>query len=212
MFGFKQAQRGLQAGDVVVLESGQRTVAVEEFQENQTRGWWMEKDVVPTGNKLPGSLAGMWKIEYGDEAEFFNEEDPQLCLCPEEEVDDEAGPEEGPTQLKDVDPRKRISGLPTDDASRKGLPIFRGPLMYFPDALLAVAAVCKAGNDQHNPGEPLHWAREKSTEQLDTALRHMMDHGLGVQKDVDNTWHLAKAAWRILAELQLAIEKERGAE
>lgn len=78
--------------------------------------------------------------------------------------------------------------------------------MYFPDALLAVAAVCKAGNDQHNPGQPLHWAREKSTEQLDTALRHMMDHGLGTTKDTDNTWHLAKAAWRILAELQLTIE------
>ncbi len=97
--------------------------------------------------------------------------------------------------------------LPTDDKLRKGLPIFRGPLMYFPDALLALAAVCKAGNDQHNPGEPLHWAREKSTEQMDTALRHMMDHGLGVSVDTDGMWHLAKAAWRILAELQLTIEK-----
>lgn len=97
--------------------------------------------------------------------------------------------------------------LPTDDKARKGLPIFRGPLMYFPDALLAVAAVCKAGNDQHNPGEPLHWAREKSTEQLDTALRHMMDHGMGNTLDTDGMYHLAKAAWRILAELQLTIEK-----
>ncbi len=102
--------------------------------------------------------------------------------------------------------------LPTDDKSRKALPIFRGPLMYFPDALLALAAVCKIGNDQHNPGEPLHWARGKSTEQMDTALRHMMDHGLGNTKDVDGGWHLAKAAWRILAELQLAIEKADAAE
>lgn len=100
--------------------------------------------------------------------------------------------------------------LPTDDKARKGLPIFRGPLMYFPDALLALAAVCKAGNDQHNPGEPLHWAREKSTEQMDTALRHMMDHGLGTTTDTDGMWHLAKAAWRILAELQLTIEAAQG--
>lgn len=99
--------------------------------------------------------------------------------------------------------------LPTDAKARKALPIFRGPVMYFPDALLAVAAVCKAGNDQHNPGEPLHWAREKSTEQMDTAMRHMMDHGQGVRYDTDGTWHLAKAAWRILAELQLAIEAEQ---
>lgn len=97
--------------------------------------------------------------------------------------------------------------LPTDDKARKGLPIFRGPLMYFPDAMLALAAVCKIGNDQHNPGEPLRWAREKSTEQMDTALRHMMDHGLGATQDIDGAWHLAKAAWRILAELQITIEK-----
>ena len=100
-------------------------------------------------------------------------------------------------------------GLPTDYEARKALPIFRGPLMYFPDALLALAAVCKAGNNQHNPGEPLHWAREKSTEQMDTALRHMMDHGLGNTRDVDGTYHLAKAAWRLLAELQLTIERDQ---
>lgn len=105
----------------------------------------------------------------------------------------------------------KASGLPTDDKARKALPIFRGPLMYFPDALLAVAAVCKAGNDQHNPGQPMHWAREKSTEQMDTALRHMMDAGLGCTLDTDGMYHLAKAAWRILAELQLTIERERAA-
>jgi hypothetical protein len=99
--------------------------------------------------------------------------------------------------------------LPIDDNERKQLPIFRGPLMYFPDALLALAYVCKVGNDQHSPGEPMHWAREKSTEQLDTALRHMMDHGLGNVRDIDGTWHLAKAVWRLLAELQLTIEQSR---
>jgi Domain of unknown function (DUF5664) len=98
--------------------------------------------------------------------------------------------------------------LPTDDKARKALPIFDGVLMYFPDAALAVAAVSKAGNDQHNPGEPLHWAREKSTDQMNTALRHMMDHGMGNSKDTDGTWHLAKACWRLLAALQLAIEAE----
>lgn len=99
-------------------------------------------------------------------------------------------------------------GLPTDDKARKELPVFRGPLMYFPNALLEIARVCKAGNDQHNPGEPMHWARGKSAEQMDTALRHMMDHGLGNTKDTDGMYHLAKAAWRIMAELQLTIERD----
>lgn len=99
--------------------------------------------------------------------------------------------------------------LPTDYASRKALPIFDGVLMYFPDAIAAIAAVSVAGNSQHNPGEKLHWAREKSTDQLNTAQRHMMDHGMGNVRDTDGTYHIAKAAWRLLAELQLTIERGR---
>lgn len=100
--------------------------------------------------------------------------------------------------------------LPIEDADRKALPLWTGVMMYFPDALLAVAAVSKAGNDQHNPGQPLHWERGKSMDQMNTAARHMLDHSQGNLKDIkDNTYHLAKAAWRILAELQLTIEKER---
>ncbi len=97
--------------------------------------------------------------------------------------------------------------LPTDPAKRKALPIWTGVVMYFPDALAAIASVSLAGNDQHNPDEPLHWARGKSTDQMNTAMRHMMDHGLGNHQDTDGTWHLAKAIWRLCAELQLAIEK-----
>lgn len=99
--------------------------------------------------------------------------------------------------------------LPTTDAERKALPLWTGVVMYFPDALLAVAAVSKAGNDQHNPGEPLHWQRDKSTDQMNTATRHMLDHALGNRKDEDGTYHLAKAAWRLLAALQLAIEADQ---
>jgi len=100
-------------------------------------------------------------------------------------------------------------GLPTDAAGRKNLPLFTGPILYFPLAFAAIAEVCKAGNDQHNPGQPMHWAREKSTDQMDCALRHMVDHGMGNLKDTDGMWHLAKAAWRLLAELQLTIERSK---
>ncbi len=102
-----------------------------------------------------------------------------------------------------------VSPFPDSPEGRKEHPVFTGVLMYFPDAIAAVARVSKLGNDQHNPGEKLHWAREKSTDQTNTATRHMMDHGVGNTKDTDGTYHLAKAAWRILAELQLTIEKER---
>jgi len=104
-----------------------------------------------------------------------------------------------------LDPRV---GLPTDNAQRKSLPIFDGAIMYFPLALLAVAEVSRIGNEQHNPGEPLHWARGKSMDQFNTGLRHTMDHAMGARYDTDGGRHLAKAAWRALAALQLDIEAE----
>lgn len=100
--------------------------------------------------------------------------------------------------------------LPNNAQDRKNTPIYSGVLMYFPDALAEVARVSWLGNQQHNPGEPLHWAREKSTDQMDCVIRHVIDHGTGNTKDDDGaTWHLAKAAWRVLAELQLSIEAEK---
>jgi hypothetical protein len=91
---------------------------------------------------------------------------------------------------------------------RKERPLATGVLAYFPDALLEVAHTSFIGNEQHNSGQPLHWAREKSTDQLDAALRHITDHLKGNVMDDDGCYHLSKAAWRILAELQLHIEKE----
>lgn len=96
-----------------------------------------------------------------------------------------------------------LNHVPTDASSRKALPICKGVLDYFPDALLAVAAVSKAGNDQHNPGQPLHWAKEKSTDEADALLRHLIDRG---KLDADGQRHSAKVAWRALALLQREIE------
>lgn len=77
-------------------------------------------------------------------------------------------------------------------------------MKYFPDALIAVAALSFIGNEQHNPGEPLHWARDKSTDQEDTLLRHLFEAGT---LDTDGVRHSAKVAWRALAALQLEIER-----
>lgn len=102
-----------------------------------------------------------------------------------------------------------FSGLPTEDAERKKAQLWTYLMEYFPDSFLAEVGVAVAGNEQHNPGQPLHWAREKSTDHYNTAFRHMFDHGRGVKRDKDGQWHLAKAIWRLKAALQLEIEAER---
>lgn len=93
--------------------------------------------------------------------------------------------------------------------ARKGAPIYSGVIKYFPDAILEVSRISKAGNDQHNPGEPLHWDKEKSTDESDALLRHITDHAKGQVFDTDSQRHLAKAAWRALAWLQRELDNEK---
>ncbi len=93
--------------------------------------------------------------------------------------------------------------LPTDPKARKQTPIYSGVLRYFPKALAEVARVSYAGNEQHNPGEPLHWAREKSTDQHDCIVRHLLEAGT---RDTDGMLHSAKVCWRSLAALELELE------
>jgi Domain of unknown function (DUF5664) len=97
--------------------------------------------------------------------------------------------------------------LPTDPQARKAIPIATGCLDYFPDALAEVAALSRLANEQHNPGEPMHWARGKSTDHADCIIRHLIDRGT---VDEDKIRHSAKLAWRALALLQEEIEAEIG--
>ena len=94
--------------------------------------------------------------------------------------------------------------LPTEASERKAIPLARGLFDYFPAALAAVAMVSKAGNDQHNPGQPMHHARGKSTDHADCILRHLMDRG--EIDPCDGQRHTAKVAWRALALLQEELE------
>src|SRR6185312_11980132 len=97
--------------------------------------------------------------------------------------------------------------LPQNAAARKASPMAEGLLWYFPNALAAVAAVRKAGNDQHNPGEPMHHARGKSMDHADCIMRHLVDAGT---IDTDGQRHSAQVAWRAVALLQEDIEREDG--
>lgn len=94
--------------------------------------------------------------------------------------------------------------LPTDSAARKRIPMFSGLLAYFPDALAAVAKHSFDSNEKHNPGEPLHWSREKSSDHLDCCARHLTDIATGADKIEE----LKALAWRALAELQLTLEAQ----
>jgi hypothetical protein len=105
-----------------------------------------------------------------------------------------------------------IEMLPTDSKARKEIPLYAGCIAYFPDALAAVAAVSKKGNDKHNPGQPLHWSREKSSDHQDCIVRHLFDAGKdGTRVDENGDLHAAALAWRALALLQLACEAKAAA-
>lgn len=109
-------------------------------------------------------------------------------------------PRLGPTQ-------NVLRVLPVGKGARKDLPIATGVIDYFPLALAEVARLSKAGNDQHNPGQPLHWAREKSRDHADCLMRHFIQRGT---LDTDGISHTAKVAWRALAMLQEEMEARAG--
>ena len=88
---------------------------------------------------------------------------------------------------------------------RKQLPVYSGVLKYFPDAIVELSKVSRAGNEQHHPDKPLHWDRSKSTDELDALTRHLLEAG---KLDTDGIRHSAKIAWRALANLQKELENE----
>ncbi len=88
---------------------------------------------------------------------------------------------------------------------RKQIPLYSGLLKYFPDALCEVAKVSYIGSKQHHPNEPLHWDRNKSTDDLDALMRHLIQVG---ELDTDGLRHSAKICWRALANLQKELESK----
>jgi hypothetical protein len=100
-----------------------------------------------------------------------------------------------------------IPVLPTDSEERKQIPIFSGFLNYFPLAVAAVARISKRGNDKHNPGQPLHWSRDKSTDHEDCIARHLIDVETLTAGEYEDA---AAMAWRALAKLQELEEHRLG--
>lgn len=101
-----------------------------------------------------------------------------------------------------------VKALPREAAARKQVPVATGFVDYFPDAMAEVAHLSYVGNEQHNPGTPLHWDRSKSGDEADALMRHLIQRGT---RDTDGLRHTAKVAWRAMALLQKEIEADHAA-
>ncbi len=99
--------------------------------------------------------------------------------------------------------------LPTDSAFRKEFPIESGVNRYFPAAIVCCAAWSKFNNNKHNPGEPLHHSRAKSSDHEECIGRHNFDIA-DAQRRGDVVTELEEATavfWRAGARLQILCEK-----
>lgn len=145
------------------------------------------------GRELRGARLGPGILAYVADLESEAKLRERLGLPPREDP-----------QAKEP-PRARI--MPADPATRKTYPIGTGVVDYFPDALTEIARVSFTGNEQHHPGQPLHWERAKSGDEADALMRHFIERG---SVDSDGIRHSAKMAWRALALLQKELETELG--
>ena len=90
----------------------------------------------------------------------------------------------------------------TDKAQeRKKIPVYSGFVKYFPNAMKEVAVCSRIANEQHHAGKPLHWDMDKSTDELDAMMRHLIDH-TSEPIDDDGIRHITKVAWRAMAMLE----------
>lgn len=99
--------------------------------------------------------------------------------------------------------------LPDTTLVREQYPLFDGLFAYFPAALCEVSRWSAVGNDKHNPGEPLHWAREKSTDHENKILRHLID---ARHVNAEGFHEAVGMAWRALALCQEILEEAGWAE
>ena len=85
---------------------------------------------------------------------------------------------------------------------RKKIPVYLGFIKYFPNAIKEVSKASLIANDQHHPNTPVHWDMDKSSDELDALMRHLIDHATGDEIDDDGIRHITKVAWRSMAMLE----------
>jgi hypothetical protein len=77
---------------------------------------------------------------------------------------------------------------------------------YFPDALAEIGELCVVSNNKHNPGEPIHWSREKSNDHAGSWGRHIAK--MGTIDPESGLPHDTSVGWRRLAMSQIRIEEQ----
>lgn len=97
-----------------------------------------------------------------------------------------------------------LNSLSSDE--RKEVAVARGLFAYFPDALALVARHSVRSNEKHNPGQPVHWSREKSSDHEDCIARHSLSVAVNPDALDGAVPHIVCRAWRALAALQLWAE------
>jgi hypothetical protein len=91
----------------------------------------------------------------------------------------------------------------SEATKRKETPVYSGFIKYFPDAINAIARCSFAGQQQHAPDQPLQWHRDKSGDEGDSLMRHLLEAGT---VDSDGVRHSVKCAWRALGLVQKELE------
>lgn len=104
--------------------------------------------------------------------------------------------------------RRIKEGEKVVEVSHKDYPVYSGFIKYFPNAIMEISNLSLIANNQHNPGEPLHWAMDKSTDEPDAMMRHLIEHAKGNIYDTDGVRHLTKVAWRANALLERELNNE----
>ena len=104
-------------------------------------------------------------------------------------------PEEFDTKAKDTIQKAAQEAhkpaiLPSDATERKSYEIFSGFFAYFPHAIAAVSRHSHNGSKQHNPDKPTTWDMDKSQDERDAMLRHMLE----------GDWEAV--AWRAMSNLE----------
>lgn len=145
---------------------------------------------------------------------FEQHEKTSLFPFRDAETGDEWTREEQEAAAERDELENRPNSLPEDDAKRAQYPMADGLIDYFPNALAEVSRVSHIGSLKHNKGEPMHWARDKSTDHRNKIARHLVDAGgidvVVVDGKEERVRHSAYLAWRALANLQDELEREEG--
>jgi len=111
--------------------------------------------------------------------------------------------EGGPVGMK-REPQQFIDSLTS--AERKEVAMFRGLMAYFPNALALIARHSARSNEKHNPGQPLHWSKGKSSDHDDCVIRHSASIAIDPESKDDGQYHMVCRGWRALAALEIWAE------